>query len=144
MLSEFLVGRLKHDDPLVVLEHNEWLSKSKQSNAPNLLSGWRNNAAVCYNRSFESMQKLEQYYYGDASYFLNKDQIIDIPSDDEILPGDSEDEDIFDKPSLTLISKNNSKGNNKGKEKIVICKEKAVKVSTIDALLNSLDIDEKM
>ena len=92
------------------------------------------------------MQKLEQYYYGDASYFLNKDHTINIPSDDEILLGDSEgeDEDIFDEPSLTLISKNNDKGNNKGKRKIVVRKEKAVEASATDNLLGSLDIDKEI
>ena len=90
------------------------------------------------------MQKLEQYYYRDTSYFLNKDQIINIPSNDKILPGDSKDKDIFNESSLTPISKNNSKGNNKGKGKIVIHKEKAVEVLTIDTLLGSLDIDKEI
>ena len=151
MLLEFLVGQYKHNNFLVVLEQNEQLSKSKQSNIPNLLLGWQGNTVICYNRCFKTIKKAEKYYYREAFYFLNKDQTINIPSNDEILSGDSEDEDeeVFNEPSLTLTSKDKGKGKAivEGKGKEVICKEieeKAVKVSAIDALLDSLDLDEEI
>ena len=90
------------------------------------------------------MQKLEQYYYRDTFYFLNKNQIINIPSNNKILLGNSKDKDIFNKSFLTLISKNNNKRNNKEKEKIVIYKKKIVEVLAIDTLLSSLNIDKKI
>ena len=113
---------------------------------PNLLSGQQSNTTIYYNRSFELIQKLKQYYYRDTSYSLNKDQTINIPSNNKILLGSSKDEDevIFNKPFLTLIGKNNSKGNNKGKEKIVNYKKKTVEILAIDTLLNSLNIDKKI
>ena len=113
----------------MVLEHNKQLSKSKQSNAPNLLSRQQNNTTVYYNRSFELIQKLKQYYYRDAFYFLNKNQTINIPSNNKILPGNSKDKnkDIFNKPFLTLISKNNSKGNNKGRERQLFIRKRQLR-----------------
>lgn len=84
-LSDFLVGRRKHDDPLVVFEQNKWLGRSKKENVASVINPWRVKAAKCYNRAFSQLQEVEEYFYGEASYFKTKEDITGIPSDAEII-----------------------------------------------------------